>query len=121
MKRDMDLIRRMLLAAEEATTPIPDTAFADAEHTRALVAHNIEIMRQAGLVKATGSSDLSGNSFATIESVTWAGHEFADAVRNDTIWSRTKQQVASTAGAATLDIVKQVAVGLLTNVVMGAV
>lgn len=120
MKRDMDLVRRMLLAAEEAPAPVADSVFADAEHPRALVAHNIDIMRQAGLVQATVSSDLSGNSFASIESVTWAGHEFADAVRSDAIWTRTKEKVASTVGSATLDIVKQVAVGYVTSAVLGA-
>ena len=45
--------------------------------------------------------------------MTWRGHEFLDAVRDDTVWKKTKDKVASSGVTATVEILTQVATGIV--------
>lgn len=40
--------------------------------------------------------------------LTWQGHEFLDAARNETIWYKTKKLVQERGGALTFDVAKAV-------------
>jgi hypothetical protein len=68
-------------------------------------------MWQAGLVEAANATtNSSGGPAAIIMSVTWAGHDFIDAARDDTIWNKTKNKVLSSGAAFTFDLLKEVLV-----------
>lgn len=41
--------------------------------------------------------------------VTWAGHEFLDTARNETVWTRTKELVKEKGGSASFEVVKALA------------
>lgn len=45
--------------------------------------------------------------------VTWQGHDYLDAIRDDSIWKKTKKAVIETGGNATLEITKALALGFL--------
>lgn len=45
--------------------------------------------------------------------ITSAGHDFLEATRDAGIWAKTKEVVAREGGSATLDILKELATGLL--------
>ena len=45
-------------------------------------------------------------------SLTWQGHEFLDAIRNDTIWNKTKNVVAERGGAIPFELIKELAIKL---------
>lgn len=119
MRRDMDLVRRILMELGDSERPLAASVFAGGGVTEELAAYHIEIMRQAGLVTATVTRDLSGRVDATAEALTWDGQEFLDAVRSDGIWSKVKARVAKTVGGATLDTVKALAVRYGTEMLLG--
>lgn len=118
MKRDMDLIRTILLeaeatAAEQAVVRID--GYDDSNY-----AYNVWLMEQAGLVeaavvRASGHIPIKAHVF----SLTWAGHDFLDAVRNDSIWAKTKARVAETAGSASFDVLKAVASAIALKAATG--
>ena len=119
MRRDMELVRRILIAAEESDCPLPAAALSDARTPEAVVARHIALMRDAGLVRASVEEDLSGNVFACVRSLTWEGHDYLAAVRSDAVWGEVKRRVASKLGDAALDTMKAVAVSIATRVVLG--
>jgi len=41
-----------------------------------------------------------------IQKLTWAGHDFLDAARNDTVWNSAKEKLISVGGSASLEILK---------------
>jgi hypothetical protein len=88
MKRDMELIRRLVLKLEDAPTGYaPDDFNVDGEYTPEQIGYHAYLMIQAGL--ATGSDITSMNSGSPIGAVTgltWAGHEFADAAGDEKRW-----------------------------------
>lgn len=109
MKREMDLVRDLLLAIERDGSPAlaraPDIGGAAAE----TVVEHIHLLRQAGLVSAVDATTFDGRDYINIE-LTWAGHEFLDQVRDPEIWTKTK------AGASKLG---SWSIGLLGDIAMG--
>jgi Hypothetical protein (DUF2513) len=108
VKRDPDLLRTILARVEEADDFTVECAdLADGTHDEASVARHVQLLEEAGYVKANlltvqGEGALSGN----IERLTWAGHEFIDAARNDTIWRKAKRKLGDTLGGVPFEIMK---------------
>jgi hypothetical protein len=79
------------------------------------IGHHVYLMMQAGLVEGadtTTSEDASPQ--AQILSVTWAGHEFLEASRDERLWSKAKK-AATSSGGLVLDVLKSVLIGLATE------
>lgn len=56
MKRDMDLVRSILLKVADSDEPISIDDLVDDEHSRQLIGYHISIMRDAGLINASITS-----------------------------------------------------------------
>lgn len=112
MKRDLDLIRKMLLAVEEAPSGwAPDLkfeGFADAQ-----VNYHAYLLIDAGLARgADVTTHGSEGPEAILQSLTWEGHEFVEAARDETRWQKAKGLVAEKGGGITLDVLKALLVSL---------
>lgn len=106
MKRDMDLIRQIVLATADLEygailTELPDVA-------PEVFATHVAWMDEAGLVKATHKEGGGGSmaTFAAVFRLTWDGCEFADAVRSDTLWSKAKSNILKPGISFTFDVLK---------------
>ncbi len=66
--------------------------------------YHVELLCDAGLMCPVGRGTYR---------LTHQGHDFLDAMRDEGIWSRTKDAVAQSGGNATLEIVKTIATGFL--------
>lgn len=64
-------------------------------------------MAEAGLIEALDAS-ASGDFDWRPTSLTWQGHEFLDAVRNDTVWRKTMALVKEKGGSVPFDVVNPV-------------
>ena len=88
MKRDMDLIRAMLLAVEgDPHGRAPEIEIAG--YTQEEIGYHAVLLGEAGLavvIEMTGFSDQSPT--ATVSRLTWAGHEFLDASRDNRFWNQ---------------------------------
>lgn len=106
MKRDMELVRQMLLATEAQAAGKPITSMEGVEYMD-FVQHVIWL-QQAGLI--TGHAALGLNppksAHAFIQGLTWNGCEFVDAMRDDTLWAKAKAKFMRPGISFTLDIVK---------------
>ena len=111
MRRDMELVRRILLTVESRTAAENDGAFTLPDVPNEVAWGHLEIMQEAGLIEATlvGHSG-PGIIMASVSRLTWAGHDFLEAVRSETIWAKTKAKLAATGVAWTFEAVKSVAV-----------
>jgi hypothetical protein len=113
----MDLVRQILLqveAADEETLrqkPLDMDGF-----DRASVARHVEIMQEAGLVEAhVMRADGVPPYAACVFRLTWEGHDFLEATRNDTIWVKTKNFVMEKGGGASFEIIKAIALKYAAN------
>lgn len=115
MQRDMELIRNILFDLEKKKEP----GWCNLEYdgyTKDQVSYHIKLAYQAGLIEARDVSTFEGMDWWAGD-LTWQGHEFLDAVRNDTVWNKVKNKVAEQGGNLPFDIVKALAIKFVGNIV----
>ena len=100
MKRDMDLAREILLKIEESpeATGVGGIDLKIEGRSHEEVAYHVMLLHQAGLIEALDLSDGEGIDW-TPSCLTWDGHEFLDAYRQDTFWNKAKGFVLEKTGA----------------------
>lgn len=102
MKRDMELIRLQLLRVE-GEQPEPNLA----PYTEEQRIYHMALCIEAGLVDGVVRKNEIGepNGTAAIR-LTWKGHEFLDAARNDTVWRKTIGHIKKAGIAVTLPVLE---------------
>jgi Hypothetical protein (DUF2513) len=113
MKRDMDLIRTILLKLE-ADSKLDGTQHRAVVNLGIADCTNEEVNYHAAMLVDAGY--LVGNTkrmdVVLISKLTWQGHDFLDSIRDPKIWARTKEGVEG-AGGFTVDLLKDLAKGLV--------
>ena len=102
MKRDMDLFRSLLLKIEEQPFDgtLPEVEFPG--RTKQELFYHAQLAQDAGFIDARFGADYA---FVVLR-LTYAGHEFLDAAREDKLWNKAKETVLSNAGTLTLEALK---------------
>ena len=108
MKRDLEVLREILLAVEDAEGPFDLTDRRLGGRSFGELAQHAELLIEAGLIKGeVVSSDSSGVPvYVRILRLTWAGHEFLDLARDDARWNQVLARVTATTGATSFEIVR---------------
>jgi predicted transcriptional regulator len=113
MKRDMDLIRTLLFEIERSDNGIGNPLkFTIDGVDKAILYGHLKMLDEAGLIEGNDFRG-SNSSIYFPGRLTWAGHEFLDAVRDANIWKKTLRKLSETSGSASLDIVKALAVSFV--------
>jgi hypothetical protein len=111
MKRDMDLIRKVLLAVEEHGSPFNVRALKIDGYEKFDVSYHVGILREGGYLEAKDmTTHDSGGKLWAPTVLTWKGHDFVDATRSDTIWQKAKDRIAKIGGDVSIDVIKGMAV-----------
>lgn len=109
-RRDMDLIRKILLKLEQKNTPKPWTSVSVQGYDNDTVKYHIVLLAQAGFIDFEASRSTSNpNRIIDVNEVfwlTWDGHEFLDLARNETIWRKVAGKFASEGVGLALEILK---------------
>lgn len=104
MKRDMNLIRLQLLWVE-GEEPVPDFA----GYTEEQKVYHMALCIEAGLVDGVIVPNANGYPAATSAiRLTWKGHEFLDAARNDTIWRKVLERLKKAGVQVPLAVLEEV-------------
>ena len=112
MKRDMNLVRDLLLLAEADG----DDSELCLKYGREVVAGHVAILVDAGLVEGAVACGSSGKPIASeIIRLTWAGHEFLDNARNDTIWNKAMATVKAKSLSVSFEILTALLKSLISN------
>jgi hypothetical protein len=111
MKRNWETIRELLSRIEENTLPSDILRLSNFPAERhAEVSYHMNLLLDAGLVEGEMSKTLSPGPWNFIASrLTWAGHEFLDSIRSETVWQRTKKVFTEHGISMTFDLVRTVA------------
>jgi hypothetical protein len=108
MIRDFDLIRRILL--EVQAQPAGTRAFQlylPGEYDQDTVTEHVMLLIDAGLLEGGELGGISGINIVNIQRLTWAGHDFIDAAKDETLWAKAKTTVLKPALAITFDALLQ--------------
>lgn len=117
VKRDLDLIRNMLLKMESLDSShgtVRLHTFEDLCDDDAVISLHIHLLLDAGFIEATDSVCVADNiDDFLITRITFAGYDYLDSIRSDSIWNEVKQKISSVGGSVSLEIVKELGVTLL--------
>jgi hypothetical protein len=115
MKRDMDLVRAILLELERHASGFAPQEIVIDGFTADQIGYHIHLMMDAGLVEGSDITCLDDASpQASVSRMTWAGHEFNELSRNIDRWQLAKRAIAKL-GGATLDVWKAVLADLIAR------
>ena len=109
MKRDMDAVRT-ILAMLEACDGQPDfRSLIKDEFTVRHLSYHLYLIHDAGLAIGIEQSNLGSGDFpfVLLTHLTNAGHDFLEAARNDTQWSKAKEAAINSGAGLTLGILTQ--------------
>lgn len=110
MKRDMDLVRSILIAIE-ASDNDPSRWIKDldlcGDHRPEEVTSHLLLLHEAGLIEGQVLNTLDGVDYR-VKRLTWEGHEFLDAARDDNLWKRGRDKVLKEVGALPFELLKAV-------------
>jgi hypothetical protein len=99
MKRQMDLVRGIALQLETSPPTGGKVTMPEVPgFTEREVGYHAYLMRQAGLVEAADGFLEDPKQYAYPIGLTWNGHEFLDASRDNTLWTKAKTNVIGPAG-----------------------
>ncbi|WP_281948055.1 DUF2513 domain-containing protein [Vibrio parahaemolyticus] len=112
MKRNMEMVRNILLKIESHPNQITDIKLA--EHPQNEVYYHIRLMIDAGILDGDYAMDMSNASSAPakifIKSMTWEGHELLDNLRKDEVWSVIKDNFKNDSIGTVITVAKDLAV-----------
>lgn len=109
MRRDLDVVRFVLMTAEAADGPVGEGELLGGCDDMRTLAFHVELMRSRGLIEAEVDYDGLGHEPIALEvaSVTWDGYDYLDAIRSPKVWARAKRAIADAVGDTSLSVVKE--------------
>ena len=122
MKRDMDLVRYILLKVESADRPIWVSELVCDMWPKNVVTYHLEMMDAHGLIdghafKAAGDVTVKYR----VDVITWDGYDFLDSIRDDGVYEKTKRVISDTVSSVTLDTFKEVAKMIAIGMIKSAI
>lgn len=112
MRRDMDLVREILIYAAEKPDAKPSDYRAFGDHSADMVMYHIDLLVDAGLLDGVkgGLSDYGNSGFGIVHgsqigNLTWDGQEFVAAAKDSTIWEKAMTHVVKPAAGFTFTAV----------------
>lgn len=119
MKREMDLVRQILITSAESTESVDADVFVSDRYDFEMVAYTIDIMEEAGLINANVQKAFGGDYIsAQVKSLTWKGQDFLDSVKSNKVWTEVKSTIAKGTGAFTFEIIKKIAEKIIEGMVL---
>ena len=111
MKRDLDIVRNLLLAIEAQSVAETNRAFAPSGFVQEDLEAHMPLLIDRQLIEAKDWSTLKTRGWGMVR-LTWEGHDFLDSVRDPEVWRKTKEGLDA-AGGFTFELMKSLAKGLV--------
>ena len=110
MKRDMGLIREILLQVE-ARPSVNDWGPVEIDgRSQEEIGYHVKMLDDDGLLETLDMRTLGPDGFKyDPKFLTARGHDFLDSIRSPSVWGKVKQQLAVVGGSASLEVVKTIA------------
>lgn len=111
MKRDLELIRNILLAIEASEDDEPasiDLNFPGVDDL--LLYGHVRLLQEAGFIHAIQRQGFNSRALWIPHSLTWRGHDFLSAIRDETVWLRVKARANFAGGDYPAELAYELAV-----------
>lgn len=120
MKRDMELVRKILLKIEEEQSVFPLMSIEIDGYDMPTVNYHCKILDEAGLISGyKASMSMSGLDGFRVDALTWQGNDFLDKIRDNGIWHKTKEALTKKGLPLMIETIKTVANAFITAAAEG--
>lgn len=111
MRRDLDLVRDILIQVGEADGPVDYEELGNGRPA-ALVAYRCDLMAQRGLLDLGLVRRDSGGDYVTLQvnGLTWDGEDYLAAIADPVVWKKAKAEAAKVGKSVTFEVLKTAAV-----------
>lgn len=118
MRRDMELVRKILFKIEESVDNVACHNLKIEGYSMDQVAYHCSILYEGGYIYDY-KAQYGGNGLYSfgVGRLTWEGHEFLDKIREDTIWKKTKDIIKDKGLPLVFDIVKSVSTEVISGLI----
>ena len=119
MKRDMDLIRKILIKIEDTKEyPIRENIKIEGYDDDS-INFNLILLGEAGIVEVDSKELTDGTKIIVeVSRLTWEGYEFLDSSRNNKVWNKAKSLVMKKTSGLTFTILKDVLISIAREAVL---
>lgn len=107
VKRDFDLIRRILIDVEKMSPGDILDRCEYPEYDHGMISEHVRLLLDADFVQGRLTESYGGGSSYSVSGLTLKGHDFLDAAKDKTIWERAKEAVLKSAKTIPLDVFLQ--------------
>jgi hypothetical protein len=122
MKRDFDLIRKLLMffedkpGSEHVEVP-PIEGFDDLT-----IKYHLVLLYDAGFLRCepVKSSTSDRVIYVLPFDLTWQGHEFLEKIRNERTWKKIKETILSKGGALAFNVINELATRFAVDKIIGS-
>lgn len=122
MKRDFELIRKLLFWFEEKPDPAVVSIPALNGYDDLTLKYHLLLLAQAGLIDYEPELTKTGRIIQVHAfNLSWQGHEFLDSIRDDGTWSKIKVKASSMGQSLSYEIIKALALKAMHAVVAGEI
>ena len=117
MKRDMDLCRKILLSVEAREGTVGPEEVSIEGYTEGQIGYHAKLLADQGLLEGRDITGVGGSTHRYApRCLTYAGHDFLEAARDDTRWKKAKAEVAAKGLPVTLEVMKRVLLKLVEKI-----
>ena len=107
MKRDMDLVRDILLKVEKADRALTSDDMHKLKQNDSLIDYHVELLTQHKLLDADITHDWNNDIVGlNIAGLTWEGRDFLEGMRNPTLWEKVKSTLKESGAFASFEVIK---------------
>jgi hypothetical protein len=120
MKRDMELIRKILFSIENEHVDIALMGLNIPGYDFKTVAYHCKQLYEANMVSSYDSQFAGDGLYCfSVGGLTWEGNEFLDKIRSDTIWNDTKKLALDQGLPLIISVINNVASAIIAGLTKG--
>ena len=115
MKRDMELVRLILLKIEEEYRSTAIYNLKIPHYDMETVAYHCKILKEAGLISDYDSRYADGKLWCFgVGSLTWDGNDFLDKIRDNSRWKKIKDTITQKGLPLAIETIKTISTAFVT-------
>jgi hypothetical protein len=104
MKRDFDLIRRILIDIENLPAGGTLDRLSYPDYDQATINQHVALLLNEKIITGLLHDSFQGIDGFFVTGLTWKGHDFIDAARDESIWAKANNTVLKSTVAFTFDL-----------------
>lgn len=119
MKRDMELVRLLLLDLEGENSESTETNLKDFSQSK--IAYHVRLLTDTGFINSKTFPNYDSETGRTYisESLTWKGHDFLDDARDEKVWKTATDKIKNAVTSVSLDVLKTVLNQVAQDTILG--